>query len=134
RDHRDARRTCGSGRQQLLHVGAASHEGDVGCPLEHPDEVGLEAVRHRREDAGHGPAAETPPGTGTRVIRAPASTSATTSRTESRGTITCTARVSAEPPSTPSCSATRTTDTDSRARSGPANVGRPTVVPSLGRL
>ena len=65
-------------------------------------------------------AADTPPGTGTRVMRAPRSTSATTSRTASRGTITCTALVSADAPSTVSSPATRTTDTDSSTRSGPA--------------
>ena len=52
-----------------------------GAILEDPHELGLVAVRDRREDAGHDPAAATPPGTGTRVMRAPRSTSATTART-----------------------------------------------------
>ena len=69
----------GSRREQLGEVGAAPHEHDVGGVLEDPDELGLVAVRDRREDARHDAAAATPPGTGTRVMRAPRSTSATTS-------------------------------------------------------
>ena len=48
--------------------------------------------------------------------------------------MTCTARLTAEPASTPSSAATRTTATRSSTRSGPAYVGRPTVEASFGRL
>ena len=120
--------------RQLGDVGTAPHEGDVGGRLEHLHELGLAAVGDRGEDARHGPAAGTPPGTGTRVMRAPRSTSATNHARPRAAPSRAPPWSRRSAPSTPSSPATRTTDTASSTRSGPAYVGSPTVVPSFGRL